>query len=402
MKLSTQRKIDRFAGAFLCRIFSLFSRKKTANTSPNEIKRILILLLSELGSLILAQPMIQHIKMRYPKASVFFMVFKQNTEVLELLETIPLNHIYPIRNTSFLALIRDSITALIKIRREKIDTVIDCELFSRISSIFSFLSGAPIRVGFHRHTQEGLYRGDFINRPILYNPYVHISKQFINMVDGIESQDWPPGKSLIEDTRSSVPSVSINKDDLGFFQSRLQADFPAVSEARLVLIYPSGGLLPIRAWPLSHFISLVRILIQNKYCVGVIGLHQDKHLAKGITGYCHSEHVFDMTGYTHNLKELIMLFQLASLLITNDGGPGHLAALTSLPTIILYGPETPIIYGSLSPNAINLSALLSCSPCLTAYNHRNSPCDGNNICLKKISFEEVSKKAYEILESQRL
>ena len=51
--------------------------------------------------------------------------------------------------------------------------------------MLSFLSGAPVRVGFHRHTQEGLYRGDFINCPVLYNPYQHISQQFINLAEAI-------------------------------------------------------------------------------------------------------------------------------------------------------------------------------------------------------------------------
>jgi hypothetical protein len=45
---------------------------------------------------------------------------------------------------------------------------IDCELFARVGAIFSFLSGAPVRVGFFRHAQAGLYRGTFINRGVMY------------------------------------------------------------------------------------------------------------------------------------------------------------------------------------------------------------------------------------------
>jgi hypothetical protein len=53
----------------------------------------------------------------------------------------------------------------------------------------------------------------------------------------------------------------------------------------------------------------------------------------------------------------------------------------------------------LSPRAVNLQKPLSCSPCLTAYNHRRSPCDGNNVCLKSISPEEVLAAANELLGS---
>ncbi|MBW1804079.1 MAG: glycosyltransferase family 9 protein, partial [Deltaproteobacteria bacterium] len=84
--------------------------------------------------------------------------------------------------------------------------------------------------------------------------------------------------------------------------------------------------------------------------------------------------------------------------ITNDGGPGHFASLTSIPAIILFGPETPLLYGPLDQKSTAIHASLSCSPCLTAYNHRDTPCDGDNMCLKAITTEEVLLKAYEILE----
>ena len=97
----------------------------------------------------------------------------------------------------------------------------------------------------------------------------------------------------------------------------------------------------------------------------------------------------DLAGYTKTVKELMVLFHFASLLVTNDGGPGHFASITPISSIILYGPETPAIYGSLGEKSVSLYHPLSCSPCLTAYNHRNSPCDGDNLCLKSILPEEV-------------
>ena len=92
-----------------------------------------------------------------------------------------------------------------------------------------------------------------------------------------------------------------------------------------------------------------------------------------------------------------MLLHLGVLLITNDGGTGHFASLTPIASIVLFGPETPALYGSLSARAVNLHKPLSCSPCLTAYNHRRSPCDGDNVCLKSISPEEVLAAADELL-----
>ena len=92
------------------------------------------------------------------------------------------------------------------------------------------------------------------------------------------------------------------------------------------------------------------------------------------------------------------IFKFSSLLVPNDGGPGHFAAMTPMPTIIFYGPETPLLYGPIDEKARNLFLGFSCSPCVTAYNHRNSPCDGDNLCLKMIEPHQVLARALEILE----
>ena len=38
---------------------------------------------------------------------------------------------------------------------------------------------------YNKPTQEGLYRGSYINRAIPYNPYQHISKQFLSLIDAL-------------------------------------------------------------------------------------------------------------------------------------------------------------------------------------------------------------------------
>jgi ADP-heptose:LPS heptosyltransferase len=182
---------------------------------------------------------------------------------------------------------------------------------------------------------------------------------------------------------------------------RFKNDFPNVTGKKVVLIYPGGGLLPIRAWPLSYYCLLAEDLIQNGFAVGIIGLKSDSEIASVILSHCRHANCIDLTGYTKTVRELMLLFHFASLLITNDGGPGHFASITPVSTIVFYGPETPTLYGALDKKSVNFYANLSCSPCLTAYNHRNSPCDGNNLCLKSIHPEGVLRKSYEILNSQK-
>ena len=182
MNVSFQRNVDRFAGTIICRILSLLPGARSGPPASMKPSRILVILLSEMGSLVLAQPMFQRLMDKYPEASLHVLCFRQNKEVLDVLRVIPEERILTVRNDSLGHLLNDSIDVVKEMRRIGIDTVLDCELFSRIGSIYAFLSGAKIHVGFHPHTQEGLFRGNFMNRPVLYNPYQHISQQFLTLV----------------------------------------------------------------------------------------------------------------------------------------------------------------------------------------------------------------------------
>ena len=400
MKVNTQRLIDRYIGTIICRIFSVYYRFRKKESKPVEIKKILIILLSEMGALVLAYPMFQRLKEKFPDAALHVMLFEKNREVAELLGVIPSENILAINDKSMPAFIKDTAGALSSMRKIKFDTVIDCELFSRISSILAFLSGSTARVGFHPHTQEGLYRGNFMNRPVLYNPYHHISRQFLTLVEAIDSDTHPKAKRRVPDETLTIPTLEIGRKEIENAKIKLYASAPGIEGQKIVLLYPGGGLLPIRAWPLDYYCRLAAELLHKGYAVCIIGLADDKDVAEVILSHNRNQSCVDLTGYTKTIRELMTIFYFSALLITNDGGPGHFAAMTPIPSIIFYGPETPTLYGSMNENAVNYYLNFSCSPCVTAYNHRKSPCDGDNLCLKNIQPEKVLARAIEILEGE--
>jgi ADP-heptose:LPS heptosyltransferase len=399
MNIRLYRWVDRFIGAPICTGLSAIDRVFGRKAKPVRVERILIILLSEMGSLMLAHPMLERLKHQYPGASLHILVFARNREVLNLLGLIPSENVLVLNDQSLSRLVLDAFRVLRELRALKVDVVIDCELFARISSIFSYLSGATVRVGFHGYTQEGLYRGSFLNRPVLYNPYRHISQQFLALVEALESTTIPVGKHMSEPVKGSLPRVNISEKELQETIGRLHADFPALQGKPLVLVYASGGILPIRAWPLEYYCRVCTSLLEEGYAIGIIGLKEHTHIGQAIVTHCNNSNCIDLAGYTHTVRQLLALYHRASLLIANDGAPGQFAALTTLPTIILFGPETPALYGPLGANVHCLHLPLSCSPCLTAYNHRTSPCDGDNQCLKQITPNHVLVKAQELLEA---
>jgi ADP-heptose:LPS heptosyltransferase len=397
MNIRFYRFVDRYMGAPICAVLSAIDRFRRRSVEATPLERILVILLSEMGGMVLAYPMFARLKQQYPGVSLHIMVFSRNREAVDLFGVIPAGNVLTLDDRSLSQFALGALRMLRILRALKPDVVIDCELFARVSSIFSYLSGAPVRVGFHSHTQEGLYRGSFLNRPVLYNPYRHISQQFLTLAAAIESHTVPAGKHVPPRIREPVPTVPIAEAELAEKIRKLHADFPALQGKRLVLVYASGGILPIRAWPLAHFKHLCESLLKDGHAIGIIGLKQDALLGQSIVAHCQAAHCVDLSGYTDSIRHLLALFHRASLLVANDGAPGQFAAVTTMPAIIFFGPETPVLYGPLSPNVHCLHLQLPCSPCLTAYNHRNSPCDGDNQCLKQISPEQVLAKAREFL-----
>lgn len=415
VRVEVQRAVDRWAGVPLCATLSIWdalvrrwrpARTQRAVQAAAAPRRILIVLLSEMGSLVLAYPMFTRLRERYPGCELHALMFAKNREVLDLLEVMPREHVVTLRDRSLRELLVDSLAALRRLRSLDLDVVIDCELFARISALFARLSGAALRVGFHRHTQEGLYRGSFLNRPVPYNPYRHISEQFLALADAIDSGTHPLTKlaGALPWPRPAraheLPVLRLADGELAASRARLREQHPATEGRRLVLVYAGGGILPIRAWPEASYVALARGLLERGFAVGLIGLADDRPLATRIRDTLAHPHCVDLTGYTRNIRELVVLFHHADLLVSNDGGPGQFAAMTPIASIVLFGPETPALYGSLSPRAVSLHlAAMPCSPCLTAYNHRNSFCDGDNQCLKRIEPVTVLERALALLDT---
>ena len=415
MNINTQRMVDRYAGQMLCAALSLihsFKPKETPSEATSDKafkpKAIAILMLSEMGSMVLAQPMIGYLKERFPAADLHVVQLGKNQEIVRLLGFAKPEHMHAIDDSSLFNLVGSLYRVIRDLRRAGVDAVIDCELFARISSAIAYLSGASRLAGFTPHTQEGLYRGSFINCAVPYNPYRRIADQFITLARALEKpatampRSKQPNIAFAGDARfEALQPLALQDGELDAAVAKLQSNFPQATGKPLVLLYPGGGILPIRAWPENYFATTAKALLDKGCAVGFIGLPVDKPLAQSLVSELKHEAALDLTGYTKNIRELLVLFFHAKLLITNDGGPGHFAALTPIHTIMFFGPETPALYAplasSLGGESVALFAGTPCSPCLTAYNHRTSSCDGDNICLQEITPAQVLAHANRML-----
>lgn len=403
MNVDRMRQIDFWAGVpLLALITGLHRLWRLIRPAPaSEGRNILFIELSEMGSAVIADSAMKRAQALFPEARLYFLIFARNRPSLDIMGTIPPERTLTIRADSFVTLVVDTARAILAMRRLDLFAAIDMEMFSRFSALLTFFSGAPNRVGFHRFHTEGVYRGELLTHRVMYNPHHHVAKSFMALVHALaEPLDMVPHtKIAFSDSEIRLDPVVPPAAELEAFRARLLATYPGIDRAkRWVILNPNGSeLMPLRRWPHADYTELARrLLTDESVAVLITGIASEQAEAQELCDACASDRIFNLAGFTR-MSDLLPLYTLAELMVTNDSGPAHFAAPTGLKTIVLFGPETPALYGALNPNAEFISAGLACSPCVSAYNHRKSACTEPR-CMTAIPVDRVHERVLALLE----
>ena len=409
ISVNTMRAIDHWVGVPLCAIVSPFIAlidgvKNIFNRGPETPKKLLFIELSEMGSAILVDPAMRNAKAR--GAELFFLIFKSNRASLTLLNTVKPENIFTIDSSSLGGLIKDTLRFLVLARKHRIDTVIDLELFSRFTALLTGMCGARRRVGYHIFHGEGLWRGFMLTRKVHYNPHIHITKNFLSLIHAAFAQkiEVPFSKIEIPDSEVRLEQAIINPSALEKVSERIEkmAKEARISytpgKDRLILINPNASdLLPQRRWAQQRFSELIQAIHQQypNDLILITGSPAEFVYVEKVRAVANVKNALNFAGQV-SFAELPPLYTLSDVMVTNDSGPGHFSAVTPLRTVVLFGPETPALYGSVG-NSIAITANLACSPCVSAANHRKTPCQ-DNVCMQAITVPQVLDKVIKQLQ----
>jgi ADP-heptose:LPS heptosyltransferase len=394
MKVDTMRQVDYYAGVPLCFIGTLFSKCRNLlfKQAEKPLKNVLLCELSEMGSTILVDPAMKKLR-KQANVNLFFVIFKKNKVSLDLLQTIPEKNIFTIREESFISLVLDTLRFLFWARKNAIDTVIDLELFSRFTALITGFCGAQRVIGFHSFFNEGLYRGDLLTHKVAYNNYLHISKNFIALVNALmdNNGEIPYSKRAISDNEIILDKAIVTTEEKEAIREILKKHYSDYDKKihHVILINPNASELLIqRKWPYAHYSKLIKMILDTneRILIYITGAPEEKVEAEALKESVGSNRCINFAGGT-NFSQLPALYSVSKLLITNDSGPGHFSAVTDIKSYVFFGPETPALYGSLG-NSTPLFAGLACSPCVSASNHRKTACLDNK-CLQVIQPEFV-------------
>ena len=401
--ISTLQRTDRWIGAPLCAFLTLLRRifESAGPPGPRRIQRILFVKFAEQGSTVLAYPAICRAIEMVGRENVYFVVFEDNRFILDAMEIIPDGNVITIATQSLFGLGASALRAVLRVRKIGIDAVVDMEFLTRSPAILTFTTGAQSRVGFHTFFGDGPYRGDLMTHRLLYNPHLHTSQMFEAMVEALTRDpavlptfDFTP--SVNQPLARFQPSLS----EIAEIDALLQRENPRIGSAPLILLNPNASdLLPLRRWPPLRYVELARRLLERypDLFIGFTGAPAEAGPNNQLADEVGSNRVIPLAGKT-TLRQMLVLYTRSEILVTNDSGPAHFASMTPIRVVTLFGPETPALFAARSPNVTALWAGIACSPCVNAYNNRQSVCR-NNLCMQAITVDDVFEKVTHIYDS---
>ena len=390
MNVDTMRNIDHYAGVPLTFIGTIIKKTVDFLITPKTIKpkNVLLVELSEMGSAIIVDPAMRKLQANI-EGELFFVIFSKNAVSLELLGTVKKENVFLIDESSIANLAISAIKFLSWCRKNEIDSVIDLELFSRFTALLTATCGAVNRVGFHSFHNEGLYRGDFLTRKVSYNPHQHIAKNFIALVDSLltEKQELPYLKRIIDDSEIVIAKADVSDEEKNAITdiiSNMYEGFDKEKNPVILVNSNASDLLPQRRWDKENYGDVIKkVLAYNDNAVVLLtGSPAEKDGAQMLADYVDDKRCINFAGAVKFLQ-LPHLYSVCAFMLTNDSGPAHFASITNMHTFVIFGPETPALYGSLGPTT-PIYAGMSCSPCVSASNHRKTPCSDNQ-CIKIIT-----------------
>jgi ADP-heptose:LPS heptosyltransferase len=405
VKVEWLQRIDRLVFAIGCFLFTVLRRllPESDPTKPPQPKSLLFVKLAEQGSTVLAVQAIRRAVEWVGRENLYFVVFAENRFILDVMNVVPEQNVFAVPTHSLCGMAFGMMGALRKIRKRRIEAAVDLEFFARFSAVITWMSGARWRAGLHPCFNEGPYRGDLFTHRVLYNAHIHTSEMFLALVEALTRPaiglpTLPFHTHLVEQPEPmfvAAPEEAARVKEL--LAEKLGPGAPPI----ILLNANASDLLPLRRWPIERYAALARRLLEKFPEVRVVftGLKHEAVATEALVREVGSTRCVSLGGRT-TLRELLVLYTLSDVLVTNDSGPAHFATLTPVNVVTLFGPETPRLFAARTPRNSVVFSGLACSPCINALNNRQTACRDNQ-CMKTITVEQVFETTAAVYSRRR-
>lgn len=371
MFYGAERFVEKKVLPLFCRLLALFKRKRPLA----EPESILVLRFWGVGETILTLPMLKALREAKPRARITVLCTPRNSDVFFAQPFI--DECRQVWTPSLPLLALSSLG--------KYDLAIDTEPHFAVSAILAFFMGKR-SIGFDYGERAKLYDAN-----VRYNDRQHVVYTFCDLLGPLGAAARPAELVKLRYGESARKAV-----DLRFEAANIR---PRAKPTVGIHAF-CGPTAPWRAWPRERFAELIdRIKAKHDCMVILTGSGAEAAGNEEIISMLKSrEGVFNFPDLP--TASLFYLASQYSLMVSNDTGPMHIAAAQGVPTIGLFGPNTPERFGPFPPERHVAAYHPSPGhPVINVHLNEFRKCDGE--CMRLISADEVFAAADRILSARR-
>lgn len=354
-------------------------------------KKILFINPFGIGDVLFTTPLINNIKQAMPECSISYWC---NERVSEIFKSDPrIDKIFALSRGDLKKIFQCSIfqgfkelfSLLRRIRKERFEVVFDFSLDHRYGIITKLLR-IKKRIGLNYKN-----RGGFLTDKININGYTgkHVIEYYLDLLKFIGIKPQNKNTRVFVSEENNVKCKNMLKH-FGISDKDLIVGIAAGAGASW------GKNASLKHWPPIKYARLADKIIEFfKAKIILLGDSNEKPIAEIIAASMKNKPI-DFTGKT-NLPEFAAAINNLNLLITNDGGPLHIAVSLGVKTISIFGPVDELVYGPypLSEKQIVIKTGLPCRPCYKKF--KMDICDKDRECINSIGTDEVFNAAKRLL-----
>jgi lipopolysaccharide heptosyltransferase I len=289
--------------------------------------RILIIKPSALGDIVLALPALTSLRKSFPEAHITWFVRLEFAPLLScashLDDIIIFDRIYLgkwfYNHRAFMALMR----LASQLRRKQFDLVIDLQGLLR-SALFAWFTGCNKRFGM-------MTAREFAT--VFYTHKIPQDTDSIHVIDYYNKIISAAGATTAIYDYGLRPTPHATEN----IKSLLARN--GVSNNEYIVLVPCATHL-FKQWPAYNFAALAdKIASRFSLPIIAVGTEQEKRIIEKMKSLANVP-ILNFAGLT-NLPQLIALLDGAELVVSNDTGPGHIAAAMGVPLVLIYGQTNP-------------------------------------------------------------
>jgi ADP-heptose:LPS heptosyltransferase len=363
------RRIDYVVGNLACSVLAGAKRLQAPFATPRaEVRKIVVMKFFGLGSIVVASPALQALRDLYPGAEIHFVTFKANRDLLDMLSLTDKN--YYIDTSTPTSFVKSTLGTIKRLRDEDCDLAIDLEFFAKFPLVLSSLAGVPKKAGFYLAMES--FRRTLLDVLGSYNHYYHTKDIFLSLVYLLTTEDYYFLHFEEFKARYRYPRYEPSQVERAAIRKKLGA---RLGNGPIFVVNPntSTDLAPeVKRWPEERYSELAAEMLREHPDARIvfIGVKAEREYVERVASRVGNPRAFSVAGEL-SLRELMALFAEASLVVSNDSGPMHLACLVDAPIVGLFFAETPTLYAPIGSNVRSVEPNLYSIPLFTVYNGKD-------------------------------